>query len=367
MADAVILIPGFFGFGKFGSGPGRTIEYFSGVREWIERTARDLRGRVLVHEPPPTGSIDERVASLHEAMGLVLDGRPLPNNPAVQADRVHLIGHSAGGVDARLFANIGFSWTGAPHGAERATRIAAVGQVITVSAPHRGTPIATNALLDRDALLFGVYLLSIVGMGRFKKPAAAALALGALLGRAPMNDTVHAVIEVVANLDAEGAKAVGAFFQKLVEDRQLMDDLTVGSLTQRTAGLRATDHPRIACYVSVAPPPRFGIDEPTARLLYRILYNATAEGAEATPLPGGPVIGPGTEPGMGARHPSDGVVPAVSQTLDGRAAGIILADHLDVVGHYRDGPGVPIFKSDSDFDDTRFRALWTNVAARLGG
>lgn len=366
MADAVILIPGFFGFGKFGSAPGRTIEYFSGVRERIERTAGALRGRVLVHEPPPTGSIDERVASLHEAMGLVLNGRPLPNNPAVQADRIHLIGHSAGGVDARLFANVGFSWAGAPHGAERAARIAAVGQVVTVSAPHRGTPIATNALLDRDALLFGVYLLSIVGMGSFKKPASVALALGALLGRAPTNDTAHAVLELVAGLDADGAKAVGAFFQKLVEDRQLMDDLAVVSLTKRTAGLRATEHPRIACYVSVAPPPRFGLDEPAARLLYRILYSATAEGAEATPLPGGPVIGPGTEPGMAAPHPSDGVVPVVSQTLDGRAAGIVLADHLDVIGHYAGGPGVPIFRSGSDFDDTRFGALWTDVAQRLG-
>jgi triacylglycerol lipase len=365
MADAVILIPGFFGFGKFGSTPGRSIEYFAGARDVIESVAPALAGRVLVHEPQPTGSIDERVASLHEAVGSVLAGRPLPNNGAVQADRVHLVGHSAGGVDARLFANTGFTWLGGPHGAERTERAAAVAQVVTVSAPHRGTPIATNALLQRDALLFGVYLLSIVGMGRLKAPASALLALGALVGRAPTGDTAHAVLEVVAGLDADGAKAVGAFLQKVVEDRQLTDDLAVGPLTARTAGLRATEHPRVACYVSVAPPPSIGLDHPAARLLYRELYRATAKGADAAPLPGGPVIGPGAESGMGAPRPSDGVVPAVSQTLDGRAAGIVLADHLDVVGHYAGGPGVSIFKSDSDFDDARFRALWSDIAARL--
>ena len=96
----------------------------------------------------------------------------------------------------------------------------------------------------------------------------------------------------------------------------------------------------------------------TSTLIYDVSHPATRQS---------PLTQSDRRLGMAAPHPSDGVVPAVSQTLDGRAAGIVLADHLDVIGHYSGGPGVPIFKSGSDFDGTRFGALWIDVAARLGG
>ena len=57
-------------------------------------------------------------------------------------------------------------------------------------------------------------------------------------------------------------------------------------------------------------------------------------------------------------------MPAWSQTLDGRAEGIVLGDHLDVIGHY-EAAGATFLKSGSKFDDNRFRSLWERVGRAL--
>jgi len=44
-----------------------------------------------------------------------------------------------------------------------------------------------------------------------------------------------------------------------------------------------------------------------------------------------------------------------------RAAGIVLGDHLDVIGHY-ESMDATFLRSGSHFDDARFRALWSEVA-----
>jgi hypothetical protein len=70
--------------------------------------------------------------------------------------------------------------------------------------------------------------------------------------------------------------------------------------------------------------------------------------------------------GLGQFAPTaqDGVVPAASQTLDGRARGLVFADHLDVVGSYRGArrDGQTVFDSGAKFDDARMEALWMSVA-----
>ena len=71
-------------------------------------------------------------------------------------------------------------------------------------------------------------------------------------------------------------------------------------------------------------------------------------------------------PWIGEKHivllpaSSDGIVPAWSQTLEGQAKGIVLGDHLDVIGHY-EAAGATFLRSGSNFDDARFRALWEEV------
>jgi len=364
MADAVILIPGFFGFGKFGAAPGATLEYFAGVRAQIEQAAPGLRGRVVVHEPPPTGSIDERVASLHEAVRSVQEGRPLRHNAAVRATRIHLVGHSAGGVDARLYANSGFSWVGGPRHEERRVALDALGHVITVSAPLAGTPIARNAVFDRDLLLFGVHLVSILGMGSPRVPPSVMAAASGLARHAPRTSAFGALLRLVAGLDEQSSREVQEFFGALVEDRQLMTGLETGSMGSRTLGLRATEHPNLHCYVSVSPPPR-GFPLGFERLVYRLAYEATSRGEVPGVLPRGPVLGGRVFERLRDARPNDGVVPVASQTLDGTAAGIVEADHLDVVGHFEGGPGMTVLKSNASFDGGRLRAMWAHIAELL--
>ena len=56
------------------------------------------------------------------------------------------------------------------------------------------------------------------------------------------------------------------------------------------------------------------------------------------------------------RRPSSGI----ARHAEGRAAGIVLGDHLDVIGHY-ESVGATFLRSGSHFDDQRFRTLWEQV------
>ena len=58
-------------------------------------------------------------------------------------------------------------------------------------------------------------------------------------------------------------------------------------------------------------------------------------------------------------------MPVSSQTLTGRAARIVLADHLDVVGHYESRGNTTLFKSGADFGQRQFEELWRFVAEAL--
>src|ERR1700730_16098668 len=93
--EVVLFVPGFFGFGSFGHPDRPLIEYFARVEDALLR-AHVRPARFAVHQPPPAGSLADRVRSLHgRAAELLREG----------ATRLHLVGHSTGGLDARLLAH----------------------------------------------------------------------------------------------------------------------------------------------------------------------------------------------------------------------------------------------------------------------
>src|SRR3989442_14172603 len=95
MADLVLFVPGFFGFGSFGHPDRPLIEYFARVEDAMLRAhMRPLR--FAVHEPPPAGSLTERVRSLH---------LKAPEQIRAGAARLQLVGHSTVGSAARLPAH----------------------------------------------------------------------------------------------------------------------------------------------------------------------------------------------------------------------------------------------------------------------
>src|SRR5437763_16642078 len=149
MAELVVFVPGFFGFGSFGHPDRPLIEYFARVEDALLRGhLRPLR--FVVHQPPPAAPVADRVRSLHAKVAELI---------GAGATRLHLAGHSTGGVDVRLLAHPLYS--GVP---ERAEMIRRVASVITVSAPFYGTPLARR--LGRTtwaavpALWFGSILAS---------------------------------------------------------------------------------------------------------------------------------------------------------------------------------------------------------------
>ena len=186
------------------------------------------------------------------------------------------------------------------------------------------------------------------------------------------NDTVLSAF--LSGIDASSADDIRRFLQLVVEDHGLVADLTLGSMEKLDAELHGRDVVPVFSFVSVSPVPRAirwgglaGMSgDPADTLLRQALYGlayAKAVPDAATPFPVGPWIGGSDSSGLDLGLACDGVVPSSSQTLAGKAHGVVLADHLDVVGHF-DGPGGggTFFKSGASFDAARFGALWSAVA-----
>ena len=123
-----MLVPGFFGFSAFGE-----LAYFNGVREALVEgfRRRGAEATVSYVTTLPTASIRVRAAK-------VLD--TLANLAAETRGPIHVIGHSTGGLDARLAIAPTASLptdAGAHFDYER------VKTLVSVCAPHFGTPLAT--------------------------------------------------------------------------------------------------------------------------------------------------------------------------------------------------------------------------------
>src|SRR5690606_32778179 len=89
----VFLVPGFFGFQTIAGLP-----YFSGVRELLQArlTQLGLPARVHALDTLPTSSLENRARYLGERIAELAPGDDSP---------IHLVGHSTGGLDARVLAS----------------------------------------------------------------------------------------------------------------------------------------------------------------------------------------------------------------------------------------------------------------------
>ena len=107
----VVLAHGLAGFDSLGIGELR-IAYFRKVARRLERQGYD----VVTTRVPPVGALPVRAAALATAVA------KLPH------DRVTIVGHSMGGLDARWAISHGLA--------------ARVSDLLTIGTPHRGTPLA---------------------------------------------------------------------------------------------------------------------------------------------------------------------------------------------------------------------------------
>jgi hypothetical protein len=294
----VFLVPGFFGFTSLG-----TFEYWGHVRARLIELAetRGLEVKVTVVGSHPTSSLLARAARL---------ARMIREQADAQAC-IHLIGHSSGGLDARLMV--------APA-VDLGTDVEDVAQrvrsVVTVATPHRGTPLAS---FFRN--LSGPRLLG-----------AAARLMGKGLGKKEAGPE---------DLPPDARSQLSSFFGEVGRDQALVAQLAPESMELFNATARNRAGVRYACVTAQIPPSRLGVRGPisaASRAVFAVMHQLSAR-------QGG----------------TDGVVPVESQVW-GELLFEASADHLDVLGHFDGGPThLDWFSSGSEFTRDQFEQLWARV------
>ncbi len=376
--EHVVLVPGFFGFGTFGTRPSARIAYFDKATEDLGAARQELRNRIHVHEPLPTGSLESRVKSLfHKVLGVIGEECLLGCS---RPKFVHLVGHSTGGVDAWLLTNDRYRWSDMTPEEERLRRrmLARIGTVATVSAPLYGTPISRGlGRVFRAFLDFLVMTEVLQRSGRRWRRARDSLAavLSASNLFVPFLGANRPVLRLAGGLDADTAQQFALFRSLLLGDDRLIEDLRPENMERLAARIAGGEFPRMRHYVTVAPRPVLCPQAIDRRLTYAIGYWATADsGFLPVKLPEGTWFIESSEyPGLEASpRANDGVVPSSSQALLRDAAGgpdsrvkLVVGDHLDVVGHFEGKENATPFKSGATFTRDKHRQLWTDIARAL--
>jgi triacylglycerol lipase len=337
----IFLVPGFFGFVNFGR-----LVYFTHVREFLEDACERERMKVEIHRVrlKPTSSLRVRAFELAEFIRETApDGAP-----------VHLIGHSTGGLDARLVTTPGVQLDGDVESIAQRVRT-----VVTVATPHRGTPLAGffASRMGAHALrLFSLATITILRRGRL--PAALMAKVTASFARfavrrpsAPLDLLEHLEKELLGTIPNDKERdLVGSFVRDVYGDQALIPQLTSAAMDAFDAATSDRPGVRYACVVARATPPRIktrislGVSpwSQATYTLYAWLHRRVGDG--------------------------DGIVPTKSQQ-HGEVLYEANGDHLDVIGHFDDPdhqpPHTDWLNTGSKFDRAQFEALWTKVAEFL--
>jgi hypothetical protein len=323
------------------------------------------------------GALASRVRTLQDAVLRCLGSALLRSGGRGPGLRVHLVGHSTGGLDARLLANPRYHFEGEDREA-RAQLLRHLGTVVTLSAPHHGTPLARSFLrllprLALEAMSAATIMASARGLGRRLELPGAGLPWAIFRAVWPRSAVNGQVVDLLTGMDVETARQIARFRGMVMSDTGMLRDLAPERMTALNERLGAGRTPLVEI-ATVAPRPsltRGGLEALGRRAAYAVCYSAASSG-EFRPrhFPEGPWLssrGPGAErEGVeDAPRANDGVVPASSQTMDGHAARVVLADHLDVIGHFESRRNTTLFKSGARFGPREFVELWRFVAEAL--
>ncbi|MFW6051523.1 MAG: esterase/lipase family protein [Myxococcota bacterium] len=276
----IVLAHGFFGFDELLG----IIDYW-----WQIPAALEMAGetQVFVTAVDPFNGSDVRGGELIAQIEDIL--------ATTGHRKVNLIGHSQGGLDARVVAH------------ERPDLVASV---LTVATPHGGSPVA-----DLVETLSGPVLDELLGI--------LAEMLGTLYGQ-------PTEAEVLAALDLFSEDGIAAFNATYTDSPGVAYYSVTGTsdLTSPSAG---------PCEVSSAPTAVsrwYGERDPIDSFLY-----LTEDLIDGNPV--------GTYPNV---HPNDGLV-RVEDAQWGTFLGCVPADHLDEVGQLLgDSPGWSALYGTNDFD-----------------
>lgn len=365
----IVLIPGFFAFGEsLGE-----LRYFAGVSDVLEHAFDDMGLDCTVTEVRtlPTASIAKRAAAVLDTIAEVAGD---DDNP------VHLVGHSTGGLDARLAMS--------PAATLPTTTdfdaLHRVQSLVTIATPHHGTTLASFF-----ASLAGKPLLRLAALGTIRAlrhgnvPMQGALKLGGMLTRFDdrfgLNDTVLDQLydQLLGEFNEDRREAVQKFLDDVSSNQDLVFQLTPSGMNLFNAATSMHQGTRYGCVLTRAEPPRakhvaghkHNVYAQILHGLYGTMWWLASQSRQEDLAPLTDAQRWAIEEGYGSipdTRANDGIVPTRSQVY-GEVLHCTDADHLDVVGHYgaRSYEAVMAdwLPTRGDFDEGAFRALWFDIAA----
>jgi triacylglycerol lipase len=370
MAIQVYLIPGFMGFHSFGS-----MSYFRRVPELLaELLAKRGLPHAVIRECPtlPAGSIARRA---QRALSYIAD------SGGHRADSIHVVGHSTGGLDARLLAAPGVRLIPGTIEEELGARIRSV---ITVSTPHFGAPLA-------DVLLTLPFRQSLEYLGWFgasKKGRLAALALSRILQVVARSDDWvgrtdtaldSLVSKVLKRVTLQSDDPVWEFLAEAGQDQGAVPQLTMASLHLFNAAVADRPGTRYSSVITIAPPPSYRLSwrdsvsavKIASKVAFWTLYGIASRASRQYPYTAMDLEQMNVPVSSSllaiTASSNDGIVPCQSQAY-GRILDVVLGDHLDVVGQFPNAGGDPHadwLPSGAGFDEARFRHVWSLVAQEI--
>jgi triacylglycerol lipase len=368
----VYLVPGFFGFTELGS-----FNYFNRVSEVLGKALceRSVDAEIVETETLPTGSVRRRAIRLLEVVRA---------RGGLEHEDLHFVGHSMGGLDIRMLLTPGVHLLPAGEEQEIAARTRTA---ITVSTPHYGSPLAgffTN--LNGRNLLYVLTLLASSGPGRYGLYIASRF-LYALAGLDRFVGQEENILDsfaenVLRRLRPQRGDDLWEFIQEISQDQGAMVQLTPESMDLFNGTVPDRKNVEYVSFVSASPPPSLrefmirprNLYQPITHAIYALCYTLAGRVHRQYPYP---TPGDAGVKKMFEHLPfrvdagtNDGIVPALSQ-LWGRLGGVVLGDHLDVVGQFQHVWEGEVYTtwlhSGSRFDDQRFQKLWQDIAAVVAG
>ena len=366
----VILVPGFFGFVNLGD-----FAYFGHVRDFLTDVGPSLGldGEIRVSLTEPTSSLQRRAALLAETVAALVEGA---------RGRVSLVGHSSGGLDARLLLTPGVAL---PTAVDVERCAASISSVVSVSTPHYGTPLAQHF-----NTLFGQKLLALLSLATVytlrtgRLPLSFVLRLARLLRRPnarPAGVVDQLFLQLLGDFSGRRRQAIEDFFRTVGNDQGLGGQLAPATMEAFNAATPDRPGVRYGTVVTRARSPGlrsfakagFGPYAQATHTLFAVLYRFAAgrPGDPPSHLTAHEVAALQQAYGRLPDHrANDGIVPTLSQ-LWGHVIAAVWADHHDVIGHFRGRAHVPPHfdwvASGTGFDRPQFEALWRKVARFLAG
>jgi triacylglycerol lipase len=358
----VFFIPGMFGFGRLAG-----YDYFNHMRRSLEQRYRERDIPVSFEDvpSPPTSSLRHRARILATTVSRSVGTDDGP---------VHLVGHSTGGLDARLVlapsTNLGIE-------REILNWLPRVRSCVSMNTPHYGTPVASYfTTVSGTRVLYALSLLTVVSLyvgepslAIFSRLLAGLGSVDSVFGGELFSKSTDMVLRFV---DKEGRAEITDFLSKVRTDQAAVIQTMPESMDLFNATTENNPNVRYGCIASAAPRPRTmkvarRIRSPYAALtaaLYTTLYQFASQRPKRYPY-----ARPSAEAldrllaGLAREvtdSDNDGIVPTLSM-IWGELLWAGEADHLDVIGHFHDEikptDHVDWLTSGSHFTRQRFRSM----------